>query len=213
MRLFLSSQNVGNHADRLLDLVGENKKLIYIPNAGDYSQKAVSEAKREEHKKQFEDLGFTFTKVDLKDYFGKPEELAKKLRGAGLVWVPGGNTFLLRRAMYDSGLDRLLVTLLKEDKLVYGGSSAGSIVMTPSLHGTEWGDDPDQVKEVYGKDKIWSGLGLVDFFIVPHYGSDWFADEAKHMAGYLKKHNLPYKALKDGQVIAVDGAKQELLDA
>ncbi|HVV25674.1 MAG TPA: Type 1 glutamine amidotransferase-like domain-containing protein [Candidatus Saccharimonadales bacterium] len=211
MRLFLSSENVGNHAGRLLSLVGGNKKLAYIPNARDYGKKADSDAKTESHKEQFEALGFEFIKIDLRDYFGKSAALAKKIDGAGLVWVPGGNTFLLRRAMYDSGLDKLLVKLLREDKLVYGGSSAGSIVMTPSLHGTEWSDDPDQVKAVYGKDKIWNGLGLVDFYIVPHYGSDWFADKARHMAIYLKKHQLPYKPIRDGQVIVVDGEKVELL--
>lgn len=211
MRLFLSSENVGNYAERLLDLVGENKKLVYIPNARDHWRKSDSNVKTEAHKKQFEALGFEFVEEDLRDYFGKTVALAEKIDGAGLVWIPGGNTFLLRRAMYDSGLDKLLLKLLQGDKLVYGGSSAGSIVMTPSLHGTEWGDNPDQVKTVYGKDKIWNGLGLVDFYIVPHYGSDWFGDEAERMADYLKEHKLPYKALKDGQVVVVNGEEVELL--
>ena len=211
MRLFLSSENVGNYADRLLALAGNNKKLIYIPNARDDWGQSESAAKTMAHKKQFEDLGFEFTEVNLRDYFGKSAGLAKKLKDVGLVWISGGNTFLLRRAMHDSGLDDLLLKLLQEDKAVYGGSSAGSIVMTPSLHGTERGDDPDQVKNIYGEDIIWNGLGLVGFHLIPHYGSDWFGKEAEQMVAYFKDNNVSYKTLKDGQVIVIDDDKEEFL--
>ena len=91
------------------------------------------------------------------------------------------------------------------------GSSAGAIVATPSLRGTELGDDPAVTPEHYDKKITWSGLNLVPFHIVPHYNSGWFTKEANEMRNYLDMHKIEHKTLKDGQVIVVEGTKVEFL--
>jgi dipeptidase E len=210
MRLYLSSENVGNHADALLKMAGGNKSVAYIGNAKDGDPQERAE-KVPIHKQQFEDLGFKFTEFDLRNYFRDTKISREDIEGFGVIWCSGGNTFLLRRALLDSGIDRAIIDLVNEDKIVYGGSSAGSIIPTPSLRGTEFGDDPNEVERAYNKDVIWDGLNLVPFYIVPHFESEWFGAESQAMADYFEKANLPYKALKDGQVWLVDGDKQELL--
>lgn len=210
MRLYLSSQNLGNHADRLLEMV-DTKSVAYIGNSKDHWSDADRATKVAEHKAQFEALGFVFTEIDLREYFEK-NITEDDLATYGLVWGTGGNTFLLRRALNDSGMDKALTKLIRENKLVYGGSSAGSIVATPSLSGTELGDKPSLVKTVYGKDEIiWNGLGLIDYYFVPHYESDWFGAEAQAMVEYFEAHNMPYKALRDGEVLIIDGEIEEVL--
>lgn len=211
MRLFLSSQNFGNHESVLAKIAGENKKVVYIGNAKDDWSKEEKDAKEVEHKKEFEALGFEFENIDLREYFGGGATLEEKLKAVGLIWLSGGNTFLLRRALYDSKLDKLLIEGLKNDKFIFGGSSAGSIMATPSLHGTEWGDDPSQVEKIYKKEILWDGLNLVSFYFVPHYKSDWFGKEADLMIDHLRSKNLKYYAVQDGQVILVNGGKIELL--
>jgi dipeptidase E len=111
--------------------------------------------------------------------------------------------------MAQSGLDNILKRRLEEDSLVYGGSSAGAIVVTPGLQGVELGDDPGEIPKGYPKRIIWNGLNLVEFHIVPHYQSDWFGKEAAEMEKYLQANNLSYRTLKDGQVIIVDHDKKE----
>lgn len=211
MRLYLSSESFGNHADRLLEMMGENKKVLFISNAKDYMDKV----ERAEHIKvkrlEFEQVGLTFEELDLRDYFGKKKELAQKLEGIGLLFMSGGNTFILRRAMQYSGLDRLLIEYLMQDKFVYAGSSAGSIVAAPSLHGTEHGDPPDVIPDRYDEDVVWSGLHLVDFYIIPHFLSDGWGAESQMMKEYFEERELPYKTLMDGQVYVVEGTRQELL--
>ena len=49
----------------------------------------------------------------------------------------GGNSFLLLRAMKQSGFDKLIVPLVENDILVYAGFSAGAVLATPTLHGIE----------------------------------------------------------------------------
>jgi dipeptidase E len=214
MRLFLSSQDLGNYPDVVAKLAGKNKKAAFVKNAQDDIPPEERNFSIPEKKKMFESAGFEFEELDLRDYFGKPEKLLNKLSNFGLIWCSGGNTFILRRAMTASGLDEILKDLLKRDKIVYGGSSAGSCVTAPSLRGIQFGDrpKPDVVPDNYPiKETIWDGLDSVPFMIVPHCKSDWFGKEADRTIAYLKKHKLPHRALKDGQVIVINGDKEEFL--
>lgn len=209
MRLYLSSHGFGDHVDMLHKMVGDNKKALYIDNAKDDWPAADRAQHVAEKHAEFEKLGFEFYELDLRKYAGKAELLAKIVAGAGLVWGGGGNTFLLRRAMKYSGLDAILQNDLKADLFVYGGSSAGSVVMTKTLHGVEMEDDPYVVPEGYEEEIIWSGLGLVYPQLVPHYGSEIFAENAKAMIDFFDENGLKYVTLKDGEVYVVDGQFEE----
>jgi dipeptidase E len=212
MRLFLSSENVGNYPEVFSKLTGANKKLAFIENAKDDWADKDRKAKVKEHQEQFENLGFDFKEINLRDFFNQPKKLNDEMQNYGAVFVAGGNTFILRRAMVLSGFDTIIKELLGQDKLVYGGSSAGSVVAGPTLHGTEHGDEPDVIPEGYIEEVIWDGLDLVPFTVVPHYGSEWFGQQARAMEKYLKENNLPQKLLKDGQVIVVNDDKEEFLE-
>ncbi len=211
MRLFLSSEDFGRHPEALVELAGENTKVAFVNNAKDAWPDEDRLEKTEEKKQGFHQLGFEVHELDLRGFFGQPGLLEDELKTFGMVWASGGNTFILRRAMKASGLDKILQKRLADDSLVYGGSSAGSIVATPSLHGTELGDNPREIPKHYSKPIVWQGLGLVPFYIVPHFGSGWFGKEAGDMVAYLEKRKLPYKTLEDGQVIVIEGRKKELL--
>lgn len=214
MRLFLSSQDFGNYPGVAAKLAGKNKKAAYIKNAQDDLPPKKRNWSTPEKKKMFEAAGFEFEELDLRDYFGKPEKLLSKLSNFGSFWSSGGNTFILRRAMAASGFDRIIKQLLEQDKIMYGGWSAGACVMAPSLHGIEHGDrpQPDVVPKNYPiKKTIWDGLNLAPFMIVAHCKSDWFGKEADASIQYFKRHKIPYKALDDGQVIVVDDKKVKFL--
>lgn len=214
MRLFLSSQDFGKHADAAVRLAGENKKAVYIKNAQDDKPIEERNFTTAEKKLMFEKAGFEFEEIDLRDYFGQAKELEKKLKDFGSIWCAGGNTFILRRAMKASGLDDLLIKLLKNDKVLYGGWSAGACIAAESLKGVERGDrpQPETVPTEYpNKETIWEGLGLVSFMIVPHCDQDWFKEESKATIAYLDKLGIPYKVLNDGEVVVVDADRTMVL--
>jgi dipeptidase E len=193
-------------------MVGDNKKVLFIDNAKDDLPDDERQAHVAEKRLEFEEAGFEFYELDLRKYFGKSELLAKIVAGAGLVWVSGGNTFIVRRALKYSGLDEILMNDLRKDMFVYGGSSAGSIIMTKTLRGTEMGDDPYVTPEGYEQEIIWSGLGMIYPQLVPHYESAWFGNEAQAMIDYFEENGLKYKGLKDGEVYIVDGEFEERLE-
>lgn len=216
MRLFLSSQDLGDYAHVAKKMAGGNNKALFIKNAQDHYPDEQRNFSNPLKQKMFEDAGFEFEYLDLRDYFGKKQELVKKLKTAGSFWSSGGNTFILRRAMKASGFDEIISRMLKNDEIMYGGWSAGSCVLADRLDCVKFGDDSRGIivpsnypAEV--RDTIWEGLGLIEFIPIPHCETEWFIQDAKRTIEYAERHGLSYKKLNDGQVYIIDGDKQELL--
>ena len=63
------------------------------------------------------------------------------------------------------------------------------------------------VAQVYGAEILWDGLGLVAYCIVPHY--DFPHSESKlidRAIEYFRNHRMPFRALRDGDVIITQAA-------
>ncbi len=214
MRLYLSSHRLGRHADSLLRLVGNRRNTLVIGNALDYipaAARAVYTATTYDPVAELNAIGLHASWLDLRDYVGSPIRLHDQLTTCGLVWVLGGNAFVLRRAMRASGFDGVIHGLLSQDALVYGGFSAGAIVTAPTLRGLDLMDDP--AIGTWGGEVIsYEGLNLFPKSVVPHVQSDHretsTADSAAH---WLTENNMPFVGLQDGQVIVVDGDETTLL--
>jgi dipeptidase E len=203
--------DLGNHPQQLISLAGKGARLALIMNALDNFPD-----QRERFcglgKQALEALGLRVEELDLRTYFGTPERLAPVLERMDGLWVNGGNTFLLRRAMALSGFDSLLPPLLGADRLVYGGFSAGVCAATPSLRGIEFLDEPYDVIEGYPREPIWEGLGLIDYHVAVHYRRGHpDLEPIQRTVRYFREHGMPYVALRDGEVIIVKGNESELI--
>lgn len=213
MRLFLASYRFGAHRDRLLTLLGTPPgRVAVIANAADAWPASARASAVTSDIVPLQKLGFSAEEVDLREYVGRADDLAETLSAFPLLWVRGGNTFVLRAQFARSGADVVLPQLLGDDRIVYAGYSAGACVLTPSLHGLESSDDPDEVQPTCGIEPIWSGLGLVDRAIVPHWQSQ-FDDPAvlqRVAEGFRDKH-VPFWTLTDEQVVVVDGPRVDVL--
>ena len=213
MRLYLSSFRLGDSTERLLSLLGNGRRACVISNALDH----LSPDARARSKAAFDqiralaDIGIEASELDLRDYFANIAGLQDRLSRYDLVWLRGGNAFVLRRAMIASGFDHAVRALLKDDAIVYGGFSAGAVVATPTLRGIELMDPPNEVPDGYSKDVIWHGLGLIGFSLVPHYRSDHpEAPLAERAVQFLQQSGMPYRTLVDGEVLVVDGMDTRL---
>ena len=211
MRLYLSSFLLGNHAEKLVALAGDGKRAALILNALDNRQEArdrygVSQTDA------LSQLGFSVEELDLRKYFGKPDALEKFLQSQDIVWINGGNTFVLRRAMKQSGFDHLIKKRLEEDSIVYAGFSAAVVVLPADMRGLEIIDDPIEVSAGYETETLWDGLGLIDFSVAVHYDSDHPESSLtdKEIL-YYEERGIPYKKLRDGEVIIVEGNKMQHL--
>jgi dipeptidase E len=211
MRLYLSSYMLGNCPPALAELFGENRHAAVIANALDpYLTPTESrEVRVASQANALAELGCTSEELDLRDYFGRGEALAEKLSGFGLVWVHGGNSFVLKRAFEQSGCDRILADMLKRDAIVYGGFSAALMMVMPTMRGIELCDDIETVPEGYKPEFSWDGLGLIPYSIVPHYRSDHPESAMmEDVVAYLVERRMPYRTLRDGEAIVVDGTSE-----
>jgi len=205
MKLFLSSYQLGDNPEKLASLTFSNKKIAVIANASDFKPLEEREQKVKEEFDSLIEIGLLPEELDLRDYFGKQQDLKKILNQFGLVWVKGGNTFILRRAFAQSGFDKLLIEKISDSDFIYAGYSAGSCVITPTLKGLELVDDPNAIPQGYNPEIIWEGLGFVDYCIAPHFKSNHPESEmVDETVEYFKKNNLPYKTLRDGEVITTE---------
>ncbi|MEU4598076.1 Type 1 glutamine amidotransferase-like domain-containing protein [Nocardia sp. NPDC023988] len=211
MRLFLASYRFGGFAERLATLAGGKGKVAVIPNACDAWPAAWASAVASDME-PLRRQGYSPDVLDLRDYVGQPAQLERRLREYSMVWVRGGNTFVLRAQFARSGADSVLPALLREDALTYAGYSAGACLLTPDLHGLETMDDPGEVLPTTGAAPRWDGLGLVDRQLVVHLDSatDPDGESAKMLARY-QEEGVPHWALTDDDVVVVDGEHTEVL--
>ncbi len=206
MRLYLSSYRLGDKTDSLLKMIGVNKKVAVIANACDFREDNLRKERLEREFSDLRSLGLEPTEIDLRDYFATKFQ-ASSLSGYGFVWVRGGNAFNLLRAIRQSGFDKTIIEILKEDKLVYGGYSAGICVLSPSLNGIQLCDNPNDIPEGYPEEVIWKGLNVIPYSVAPHYKSDHPESQMiDDVVAYFEQHSIPYKTLRDGETIIVENA-------
>lgn len=206
MKFYLSSYGLGNE-ENLKKFQGmiacTTKVTAYISNALDICTDP-------ERKKEYENedmsalkaIGLIPNIIDLRDYFGQQAQLKQLLEKFDIIWVSGGNTFVLRQAMKLSGLDDILQEYYKQNKeIIYGGYSAGICILAPTLKGLDIVDNPNL--RPYGDHAtIWDGLGIIDYSISPHYQSNHpESNDIEKEVQYMIENKLPFKTLKDGEVI------------
>jgi dipeptidase E len=204
MKLYLSSFRFGNNPQQLADLVGENKKIGIIPNALDqYTDVARRNVSLQREADGLTAIGLNPVVIDLRDYFNKPTELKENLDQLGAVWVLGGNTFVLRKALHQSGMDGWLLDQRNNPEFVYAGFSAGICVITKDLKDIELIDPSNITPQGYDSTTIWEGLGLVNYSIVPHFETPGHpeTEAAGKQVSFLIEHGKEFKALHDGDVI------------
>ncbi len=207
--MYLSSFRNGNKPEELLKLLGDGRRTALIFNAQDWKTTDDRATDFAQESERLKSIGLLPEEVDLRQYFGKSDELKRRLSEYDLIWVRGGNVFVLRRAFKQSGADVILPELLRSDAVVYGGYSAGVDIMQPHLHGIDLVDDPNLVPEGYDQEIIWDCLGLIPYCVAPHYKSDHpeSSDVDKAVDYYINNH-IPFIALHDGEAIVIDGDKQ-----
>lgn len=207
MKFYLSSYKLGDETEKLKNLI-PNKKIGYIPNALDFSN--ADQERKEKHVENdvasLRELGLDVEVLDLRNYFNKQTELSDKLKELGAVFISGGNVFVLRQAMKLSGFDSVIQEFFKNKRdFIYAGYSAAGCVLSPNLKAYDMVDDATDTPYKELKDVIWEGLGLVDFYFMPHWDSNHPESEAVDKEiDFCKKNNMPYKTIRVGEVLILE---------
>lgn len=210
MRLYLSSYRLGRDRGALRKLLGRTGRAAIVLNALDLFASDRDKSLTRE-RDDLASLGFDCDELDLRSYFPAPAELRSRLERYDLIWVVGGNTFVLARAMAQSHFDEAIHERLVGNQIVYAGYSAGVCVTGPDLEGCHLMDDPDGVPDGYDPGVAPIPLGWIPWRIVPHYRSEHAeAPLAELAVRHLIDASLPFQTLRDGQAFIVDGDRNYL---
>ena len=133
----------------------------------------------------------------------KEERWVSTLRESDALLVGGGDPLYLSYWMRQSGLADLLPSLL--DKMIYVGLSAGSMVMSPTFAGENYGG----IKLSIDDDR---GLGMVEFAIFPHLDHEQFPENSLANAElWAAKLPVPTYAIDDQTAIKVTDGTVEVI--
>ncbi|MDP2641457.1 MAG: Type 1 glutamine amidotransferase-like domain-containing protein [Candidatus Yanofskybacteria bacterium] len=206
MKLFLASS-----LDKTLPLLlkriekpAQELKVLFIPNAADPMENAWWV---DLDKKAFRNEGCQIAEIDLRKI--STEELTKQIENADILHVCGGSVFYLLSLLKEKGFDQVIIDSVRNNKILYTGTSAGSIICAS----TAWLYlfDVEEAKFAEGMKDL-SGLRLVNFLIIPHCENPRFTESNKNMiVENLPKHSDPVFLLYDSQAVWVEDEKFELL--
>ena len=130
MILYLSSQKFGDKYDYLKRWISNhNNKILLIFNALDAKGQDKINNNVKEDINLLRQIGFEVTVIDLKEYFGKHDELNKICQNYNAFCVMGGYVFVLMQAIKYIGFDTFLKKISNNDNYLYVGYSAGSCVI------------------------------------------------------------------------------------
>ena len=208
MRMYLSSFRMGDRPEHLVAMLPERARVAVVANAMDHQPADERAAGVTREIEALTALGLEPHELDLRAYTGSrpdTERLRTDLGAYDGAWVRGGNVFMLRHALASSGADAVLTELVRADRLVYAGYSAGPCVLAPSLRGLERCDDPDVVQRTAGVPATYDGLGLLDVAFVPHVDSPGHPESELlgEVAARYAADGTPHRVLRDGQALVV----------
>lgn len=207
MFLYLSSQGLGP-APNLVVEHARGRRALVIANAlddlGDVERARIVA----DEVTQLALLGFDVDELDLREHFETTTSVEPVMTAASVLWVIGGNTFTLCRALTAAGAVVPIRKLVARG-LVYAGYSAGAVAAGPDLVGIDLVDDPATHPHGYPSSASPTTLHLVDVRVIPH--ADPHDDAHGLMAPVverLQRGNQAHLLLKDGQALVVRGASR-----
>ncbi|HET6892562.1 MAG TPA: dipeptidase PepE [Pyrinomonadaceae bacterium] len=165
-------------------------RVLFVPFAlhdqNDYAERA---------RERFKRMGY-----DLDSIHEAPNK-RQSIADAQAIFIGGGNTFRLLRALYDFDLLPVIKQRV-EHGMIYMGSSAGSNVAGPTIRTT---NDMPIVEPPSLR-----ALGLVSFQINPHYLDP--DPNSKHMGEtreerilqFLEDNDTPVVGLREGAMVRVE---------
>ena len=131
-------------------------------------------------------------------------EMEAIIRNAALVYIPGGNTFLLNHRLRISNIMEYL-----RKKVMAGlpliGFSAGTVLCGPNILTSK---DMNTVESTH-----FGGLNVTPFNFSCHYPEDEFGrlEKDEWLGEYHVFHDNPVVLLADGAYVRVEGKKTQLV--
>jgi dipeptidase E len=180
-----------DHAEaEIRSFLGSRETVLFIPYAL-YDRDAYAATARE----RFQKMGY---KLDSIHTAANPRQAVNK---AEALFIGGGNTFRLLKALYDHDL-LSAIRLRVNSGMPYIGSSAGANVAGPTIKTTK--DMPILQPPSF------EALGLIPFQISPHFldpdpnSTHMGETQEERIIQFLEENDTPVAGLREGAMVRVE---------
>ncbi|NTV44709.1 MAG: type 1 glutamine amidotransferase-like domain-containing protein [Candidatus Yonathbacteria bacterium] len=207
MKLFLASSlnQTMQKFDACIEGGLRGKTVLFVANAADPydgTQEWV-----EDDRVAFEKFGCTVQEADLRTF--DEDKFCNLLDTSDIIHFCGGSVLYLMSLIREKGLEDVLKEYVLDEKIIYSGTSAGSMIPAQDLNLNRF---EDEEAEFVGKMSDWSGLGFVNFSILPHAGTEYFVESNKKMIGHLPEYPQAVVVLFDNQAVWCSDGKFEVIE-
>ena len=166
------------------------RRVLFVPYAL-YDRDAYAATAQD----RFERMGFVLESIH------KGSDPQQAVTSAESIFVGGGNTFRLLKALYDTGTISAIRERVKNG-MPYIGSSAGANVAGPTIKTTK--DMP------IVQPPSFDALGIVPFQISPHFqdpdpnSTHMGETQEERIRQFLEENDTPVFALREGAMVRVE---------
>ena len=148
-------------------------------------------------KKALEKLGMTVNFLEISAL--GITEISKKIKENDFVYVTGGNTFFLLSELKRTGADKIIAEEINNGKL-YIGESAGAVITSKNIEYVKLMDNAEKAPNL----KNFDALGLIEFYIVPHYKNFPFQKSSQKIIDTYSG-DLELLPISNNEAILVEG--------
>jgi dipeptidase E len=180
-----------DHAEgEIRDFLGNVKRVLFVPFAL-HDRNSYAAMARE----RFQKMGYGLDSIHTSANPGQ------RVLDAEAIFIGGGNTFRLLKALYEFDLLKAISCRVVEG-MPYVGSSAGSNVAGPTIKTTK--DMP------IVQPPSFDALGLVPFQISPHYldpdpnSTHMGETQEERILQFLEENDTPVAGLREGAIVRVE---------
>lgn len=196
MKLLLLSRELG----AIREFLPDSAQIGFIPTAASLDPNPWYV---DQNRQQLKALGHHLISIDL-DHLSDVE-VNVRLDAVDALFVTGGNSFYLMQQLQRKNLTATLTDRLRHD-LPCIGASAGAVILGASLAPLVTLDDPALAPHLRSQ----SGLGLVPFVPLPHYGVPKYADRYERILAKFPT-TPPLVPFGDDQAIRVSGSRHQII--
>jgi dipeptidase E len=186
-----------DHAEtEIRDFIDTISEVLFIPYAL-YDRDAYAATARE----RFEKMGYGLQSIHL------TANAQRAVNEAEAIFIGGGNTFRLLKALYDADILKTIRQRVAEG-MPYIGSSAGSNVAGPTIKTT---NDMPIVQP-----PSFDALGLVPFQINPHFrdpdqnSTHMGETQEQRILQFLEENDTPVAGLREGAMVRAENGSYVL---
>ena len=203
MKLALFSQNISiAHKAKLLTYFSKplsEVKFLYINTPGNY--KPYKSEWMVKGERRWQEVFPLFQEFDLERAYRVDSNFnfQKFISSFDFIFVSGGTAYILTYWMEKTGSREIIKNLILEDKIVYGGESAGAIFAYKEIDTYKELDYPGRALE-----KIDEGLGIIDFAPIPHWENEEFQVGLENIKSKFEAQGVKTYTMADDQALFVE---------